>query len=81
MGHVRITGRKNYAQTVNIYWRRKGVTTWKLLVAKRKTFPFYDQTPLATPGTPETREYLARGVIGDNEVGIPSDIVPVLFGG
>jgi hypothetical protein len=81
MGHVRLTGRKNHAQTVNIYWRRKSEMNWKILVAKRRTFPFDDQNPLAQPGVAEEREYMARGVIGDNEIGLPSDIVPVLFGG
>jgi hypothetical protein len=81
MGHVRLTGRKDYAETVNLYMRRKGATAWTLIGPKRKRFPFDDQTPLATPGTPEQREYFAHGVIGDDEVGQPSDIVPATFAG
>ena len=80
-GQVRLTGRKNYAETVNIYLRRKGDPAWRLLVAKRKTFPFDDQTPLATAGIPEEREYRASGVIGDDEVGQPSDIISAVFAG
>jgi hypothetical protein len=80
-GQVRITGRKNYAETVNIYTRRKNETAWRLLVAKRTTFPFEDQTPLAQPGVPEEREYQAMGVNGDTEIGQPSDIVSAVFGG
>ena len=48
---------------------------------KRKKFPFDDQTPLKTSGVPEVREYTAQGVIGDDEVGQPSDIVSVTFAG
>ncbi len=40
-----------------------------------------DDSPLAQPGTPETREYQAIGVLADKEVGQPSDIVSVLYGG
>ena len=79
-GFVRITGRKNYAETVNISMRIAGQTQWKLVVAKRKTFPFDDQTPPAQPGAAERREYMAIGCIGDAEVGQPSDIVTVLHG-
>jgi hypothetical protein len=79
-GHVRVTGTKNYAETVNIYMRRKG-GAWTLIAPKRKRFPFDDQTPLAQPGVPEEREYMARGVNGDDEVGQDSDIVSCTFAG
>ncbi len=80
-GHVRITGTKNYAELVNIYMRIVGTANWVLVGIKRKKFPFDDQTPLKTPGVPEAREYMARGVINDEEIGEPSDIVQVTFGG
>jgi hypothetical protein len=48
---------------------------------RRRKFPFDDQTPLKVPGVPEQREYLARCVVGEDEVGHPSDIVQVTFGG
>ena len=80
LGFVPITGRKSYAETVNIYMRIAGQTQWKLVVAKRKTFPFDDQTPPAQPGVAERREYMAIGCIGDSEVGQPSDIITVLHG-
>jgi hypothetical protein len=79
-GYVRLTGSKNHAETVNLYMRRKGAA-WILIAPKRKRFPFDDQTPLATPGVPEEREYMARGVIGDDEIGQDSDIVSAVFGG
>ncbi|MES2709771.1 MAG: hypothetical protein V4726_24450 [Verrucomicrobiota bacterium] len=82
-GHVRISGSKNYAETVNLYLRRKAgpVGEWTLIGVKRKRFPFDDQTPLAVPGVPEEREYMARGVMGDDEVGQDSDIVSVTYAG
>jgi hypothetical protein len=79
-GHVRLTGSKNYAETVNIYMRRNG-SAWMLVAAKRKTFPFLNETPLAQPGIPEQREYMARGVKGDDEIGQDSDIVTVTYAG
>lgn len=80
-GHVRITGSKDYAELVNIYSRVVGTSPWTLVGIKRKKFPFDDQTPLKTASVPEQREYMARGVINDEEVGEPSDIVQVTFGG
>ncbi|SRR5581483_2792868 len=79
-GRIVITGTKNYAERVNIYMRRKGAA-WMLIGVKVKRFPFYDETALLTPGTPEDREYMARGVIGDEEIGHDSDITGCTFGG
>ena len=36
-------------------------------------------TPPATPGQAEQREYQFRGVIGDDEIGQPSDIVQATY--
>ncbi|MDQ6623873.1 MAG: hypothetical protein M3Y86_10395 [Verrucomicrobiota bacterium] len=80
-GHVRISGSKDYADLINIYMRLVGTTAWILVGVRRMKFPFDDQTPLKVAGTPETREYMGRGVIGDDEVGEESDIVQVTFGG
>ena len=52
-----------------------------LIGIRRQKFPFDDQTPLPPPGEAETREYQARAVVGDEEVGLPSDIVAVTFAG
>lgn len=79
-GQVRLTGSKNHAETVNLYMRRKGAA-WTLIAPKRKRLPFDDQTPLSASGTPEAREYMARGVIGDEEIGQDSDIVSAVFSG
>lgn len=78
-GRVTLTGRKLGADGLNLYSRRKGETTWKLIAAKRARFPFDDTAPPATPGQPEEREYRAAGVLGDDEIGEPSDIVSAIF--
>ena len=80
-GHVRLTGSKDYADLVNIYMRRVGTAAWTLVGIRRMKFPFDDQTPLQTPGVAESREYQARAVVGDAEVGVPSDIVQVTYAG
>ncbi len=80
-GYVRITGTKNYADLVNLYMRRAGQTVWMQIATNRRKLPFDDQTPLATAGVPEVREYMARGVINDAEIGLPSDIVTVTYAG
>ncbi len=80
-GHVTVTGSKDYAELVNIYMRIAGTTAWILVGVRRKKFPFDDQTPLKQAGVPEVREYMGRGVINDEEVGLASDIVTVTFAG
>ncbi|MCE9609436.1 MAG: hypothetical protein K8R23_04340 [Chthoniobacter sp.] len=80
-GFVRVTGSKDYADLVNIYMRVSGTAAWTLIGIRRQKFPFDDQTPLKTSGVAEVREYQARAVVGDDEVGVPSDIVQVTFGG
>ena len=78
-GRVTLTAKKLGVDGLNLYSRKKGETTWKLIAAKRSRFPFDDTSPPATPGQPEEREYRAAGVIGDDEVGQPSDIVSAIF--
>lgn len=78
-GRVELTAKKNGADAINLYSRIKGQAAFKLLAAKRSRFPFDDTTPPATPGQPEEREYQAIGVLGDDEIGQPSDIVSAIF--
>lgn len=80
-GHVRITGKKLGASALNIYSRIQGSAQWKLIAASRTRFPYDDDAPLAAPGVPEVREYMAIGVVADNEIGQPSGIVSVTYGG
>jgi hypothetical protein len=44
-------------------------------------FPNDDHAPLAVAGTPAVREYQAYGVLNDQQISQPSDIVSVTFGG
>ena len=78
-GRVEITGKKTGADALNIYCRLKGQAAFKLIAAKRSRFPFDDSAPPTTPGQPEEREYQAIGVLGDDEIGHPSDIVSAIF--
>ena len=65
---------------VNIYTRLKGQTSW-LKLAYDSYSPYEDNRPLAVVNTPEHREYMAIGVVQDNEVTLQSDIVEAVFGG
>ena len=78
-GRVRLSTKKRGVDSVNISMRRKGEPAFRLLVAKRVGFPVDDDTPPAVPGQSEVREYQLRGVIGDEEVGLPSDIIQATF--
>jgi hypothetical protein len=79
-GKVRISFTKKGFAGVNIYSRLEGAAKWTLL-GRDNNSPYDDTRPLTNAGQPEKREYMAMGVIGDEEVGQPSDIVSVLFGG
>ena len=78
-GRNEIMVKKLGADSVNIYWRIKGTAKMNLLASKRVRFPMDDDTPPAVAGQPEEREYQAVAVIGDAEVGQPSDIVSAVF--
>ena len=78
-GAVTLTGKKLGADSLNLYFRLKGAGTFNILATKRTRFPFDDDTPPAVAGQPEEREYQAFGVIGDDEIGVPSDIVSAIF--
>jgi hypothetical protein len=78
-GHNEIMARKLGADSLNIYVRLKGTGPFRLLASKRVRFPMDDDTPPAVAGQPEEREYQAIAVIGDEEVGVPSDIVSAVF--
>jgi hypothetical protein len=79
-GFVRIKFTKKGTDGVNIYHRKKGESVWKFLARDTKS-PFDDKIVLATSGQPEHWEYRAFGVVNDTEIGQPSDIVEIVFGG
>ena len=66
---------------MSIYCRKKGEVTWRLIAVRKRKFPYYDEAPLAVPGVPEVREYMAIGVVADEEVGQPSEIKEVVYAG
>jgi hypothetical protein len=78
-GRVRISFTKKGFTGVNIYSRLEGTAKW-IFLARDTNSPYEDNRPLAND-QPEKREYMAMGVVGDDEVGQPSDILSVLFGG
>jgi hypothetical protein len=80
-GRVKITGKKPGFEAYNLYWRKKGDVEWKLMAIRKRKFPYFDETPLAVAGTPEVREYMAIGVISDEEAGQPSEIKEVVYAG
>lgn len=80
-GRVKITGKKPGFEAYNLYWRKKGGVEWVLMAIRKRKFPYFDETPLAVPGTPEVREYMAIGVIDDEETGQPSEIREVVYAG
>ena len=79
-GRVRIDFVKDKLSGVNIYSRLSGELTWVKLAYDSYT-PYSDSRPLATPGVPEHREYMAIGVIRDEEVTQQSSIIEAVFGG
>ena len=73
-GHNELMTKKRGVTSMNVYWRRKGEETWRLLAPKRVKFPVNDDNAPAVAGQAEVREYRVVGVLGDEEVGQPSDI-------
>ena len=79
-GQIRVDFIKGKCDSVAIYCRLRGTVGWTRLGTDSSS-PYYDTNPLANPNVPETREYMGMGVIDDIEIGLPSDIVSIVFGG
>ncbi len=79
-GYVRFKFKKLGAGGIILYTRIKGTMGWKF-VSRDTNSPYDDHTPLATPGVSEVREYQAFGILGDEQIGLPSDILTVVFAG
>jgi hypothetical protein len=79
-GYVRIKFKKLGADGIILNSRLKGTTGWKF-VSRDTNSPYDDHTPLAVAGVAEAREYQAFGVLNDEQIGQPSDIVSVAFAG
>ena len=80
-GRVKVTGRKPGFDAVSIYSRKKGDVQWKLIAVRKRKFPYYDESPLTVPNAPEVREYMAIGVVADEEIGEMSEIKEVVYAG
>ena len=79
-GKIKVEFKKMGVDAVAIYSRLRGAAAWKKIGTDTAS-PYFDTTPLAQAGVPEVREYMARGLVGDEEVGLDSDIVSVTFAG
>ncbi|WP_396171095.1 hypothetical protein [Flavobacterium sp.] len=77
-GKVRIKFKKMETDGVNIYRKKIDATEWSFLARANKS-PFDQSFVLDAPGQIETWQYRAFGVVNDNEVGLPSDIVQVVY--
>lgn len=76
-GRVRVLWIKGDLDAVRIERRHAGEQGWKQIGIDMRP-PFDDYDPLKQPGVPEAREYRLIGVVNDEDVGAPSDIVSVL---
>ena len=79
-GKIELRFTRGRLSGINVYMRKKGESTWQSLGRAARS-PFVDATPVTSATGSEVREYRAYGVLGDEEVGAPSDIVVVATGG
>lgn len=79
-GEIRIDWKKKGADGVKVYCRRKGQTSWTFLAFDTSS-PYIDGNPLFQAGVPEVREYMLRGVVNDEEIGLDSDILSITWAG
>ena len=80
MSEVIIRINRKGAESADLFVRLMGQPAWtRLTRATRATY--VDIRPLAQPGVPEVREYMAQAFIGDTPVGLPSQSKAVIFTG
>jgi len=79
-GQITFDFKKKGVDALAFYARLAGTTAWTRIGTDTST-PYIDGRPLAVPGVPEMREYMARGMLGDDEIGLDSDVVCITFGG
>ncbi len=79
-GQITLEFKKKGVTGLAIYARLRGTLGWTKLGTDTNS-PYIDGRPLAVPGVSETREYMVRGMMGDDEVGLESDIVSIAYGG
>jgi hypothetical protein len=79
-GKIKIEFFKKGVDGIAVYSRIRGTVAWHKIGTDTES-PYFDTASLAVAGVPEVREYMARGMVGDDEVGLDSDIVSISFGG
>jgi len=75
-GQVEVAFNKMLADGVNIYSQRDGDSGFVFL-ARDTASPYVDNRALLVASKPEMRRYMAKFVIGDEEVGYESDAITV----
>jgi hypothetical protein len=79
-GLITLDFKKKGVDGLVIYARLRGTQGWTKLGIDTSS-PYIDGRPLAVAGMAETREYMARGMIDDEEIGLESDIVSLTYAG
>jgi hypothetical protein len=79
-GEIRLDWKKKGADAVYVYARLRGVATWTR-IGMDTSSPYIDGRPLAQANVPETREYMLRGVVDDEEIGLDSDVLSITWAG
>ena len=79
-GVITLKFKKKGVDGVVIYARLSGTSGWTKLGTDTSS-PYIDGRPLTVPGVPEVREYMLRGMIDDDEIGLESDVVCLTYGG
>lgn len=79
-GLITLEFKKKGVTGLAFYGRLRGTLGWTKLGTDTNS-PYIDGRPLAVPGVAEMREYMARGMMGDEEVGLESDIVSLNYAG
>jgi len=79
-GEIRLDWKKKGADGVFVYCRLRGQTTW-IKLAMDTSSPYIDGRPLAQAGVAEVREYMLRGVVNDEAIGLDSDILSIAWEG
>lgn len=79
-GMITLEFKKRGVDGLVIYSCLRGAQGWTKLGVDTSS-PYIDGRPLAVAGVAETREYMARGIIDDVEVGLESDIVSLTYAG
>jgi hypothetical protein len=79
-GLITLEFKKKGVDALAMYGRLRGTLGWTKIGIDTSS-PYIDGRPLATPGVPEIREYMARGMLDDEEIGLESDIVSLTYGG